>query len=38
METITTAKDIASTDLFYIDGLASVREALEIMKSKGLSA
>lgn len=38
METIKTAKDIASNDLFYIDGLASVKDALDIMKSKGVGA
>jgi signal-transduction protein with cAMP-binding, CBS, and nucleotidyltransferase domain len=38
METIKTAKDIASKDLFYIDGLASVKDALDIMKSKGVGA
>jgi signal-transduction protein with cAMP-binding, CBS, and nucleotidyltransferase domain len=38
METIKTAKDIASNDFFYIDGLASVKDALDIMKSKGVGA
>ncbi len=38
MEIIKTAKDIASNDLFYIDGLASVKDALDIMKSKDVGA
>lgn len=29
-----TAKEIASPTLFYIDGLASVREAIDLMKEK----
>ena len=38
METYKTAKDIASKKLYYIDGLASVRHAIEIMKEKGVQA
>lgn len=34
METYKKAKDIASDKLFYIDGLASVREAIRLMKEK----
>lgn len=34
METYKTAKDIASDTLYYIDGLATVREAIEIMREK----
>ncbi|NOU60426.1 CBS domain-containing protein [Marinifilum caeruleilacunae] len=34
METFKKAKDIASDKLFYIDGLSSVRKAIEIMKEK----
>lgn len=33
-----TAKDIASDRLFYIDGLASVKEAVEIMKKNDVEA
>ncbi len=32
MEAYKTAKDIASDQLFYIDGLASIRQAIEKMK------
>lgn len=34
MEKYTSAKDIASSDLYYIDGLASVRDAIKMMKDK----
>jgi len=34
MGTYKTAKDIASDTLYYIDGLATVREAIEIMREK----
>lgn len=34
METYQTAKDIASQTLYYVDGLASVREAIDLMKEK----
>lgn len=33
-----TAKDIASDRLFYIDGLASVKEAVEMMKKNDVEA
>lgn len=36
METFKKAKDIASDKLFYIDGLASVRRAIELMKEKNV--
>lgn len=32
MNKITTAKDIASNNIFFIDGLASVKEAVDLMK------
>lgn len=38
METYKKAKDIASDKLFYIDGLASVREAIRLMKEKNVQA
>jgi len=39
METFKKAKDIASSDkLFFIDGLASVRDASLLMKSKNVQA
>lgn len=38
METYKKAKDIASDKLFYIDGLASVREAIRLMKEKDVQA
>lgn len=38
METIKTAKDIASDKLFYIDGLASARQAIELMQEKNVRA
>jgi signal-transduction protein with cAMP-binding, CBS, and nucleotidyltransferase domain len=34
METFKCAKDIASDRLFFIDGLASVRSAVQLMKEK----
>jgi signal-transduction protein with cAMP-binding, CBS, and nucleotidyltransferase domain len=38
MKTYKTAKDIASDKLYYIDGLASVREAIRLMKEKNVTA
>ena len=39
METFKKAKDIASSDkLFFIDGLASVRDAAQLMKAKNVQA
>ncbi|MCB1593660.1 MAG: CBS domain-containing protein [Xanthomonadales bacterium] len=38
METYTQIKDIASDQLFYIDGLASVRDAVKLMKEKKVNA
>lgn len=38
MEKIKKAKDIVSSKLHYIDGLASVREAIEIMKKNEVQA
>lgn len=38
METFKKAKDIASDKLFYIDGLASVRQAIQLMKNKDVQA
>ena len=38
METFKKAKDIASKELFYIDGLASVRDAVQLMKEKKVQA
>jgi signal-transduction protein with cAMP-binding, CBS, and nucleotidyltransferase domain len=38
METFKKAKDIASDKLYYIDGLSSVREAIKLMKDKGVQA
>jgi signal-transduction protein with cAMP-binding, CBS, and nucleotidyltransferase domain len=38
METFKKAKDIASDKLFFIDGLASVRDAVLLMKSKNIHA
>ena len=38
METFKTAKDIASDKLFFIDGLASVRSAVEMMKDNDVQA
>jgi signal-transduction protein with cAMP-binding, CBS, and nucleotidyltransferase domain len=34
MEIYKTAKDIASDELYYIDGLASIRDAIQLMKDK----
>jgi len=38
MKTFKKAKDIASDKLFFIDGLASVRDAVLLMKSKNVQA
>jgi signal-transduction protein with cAMP-binding, CBS, and nucleotidyltransferase domain len=38
METFKTAKDIASTRLFFIDGLASARHAIQLMKENEVKA
>ena len=38
METFRKAKEIASDKLFYIDGLASVRDAVQLMKEKNVQA
>jgi signal-transduction protein with cAMP-binding, CBS, and nucleotidyltransferase domain len=38
METFKKAKEIASDKLFYIDGLASVRDAIQLMKEKNVQA
>ena len=38
METFKKAKEIASNKLFFIDGLASVRQAVELMKEKNVQA
>ena len=38
MESFKKAKDIASGKLFYIDGLASVRTAVELMKEQNVQA
>ncbi len=38
METFKKAKEIASDKLFYIDGLASVRDAIKLMKEKNVQA
>ena len=38
MEEYKKAKDIVSNKLFFIDGLASVKDAVEIMKKEGLNA
>ena len=38
METFKKAKEIASDKLFYIDGLASVRDAVQLMKEKNVRA
>lgn len=38
METFKKAKDIVSDKLFYIDGLASVRDAVQLMKEKNVQA
>jgi len=34
MNTTKTAKDIASKEIFYIEGLANIHEAIELMKQK----
>ena len=36
MNTFKKAKDIASDKLFYIDGLASIRDAVQLMKDKNV--
>jgi signal-transduction protein with cAMP-binding, CBS, and nucleotidyltransferase domain len=38
MESFKKAKDIASNKLYFIDGLASVRYAVQIMKEKNVQA
>lgn len=38
MENFKKAKEIASDSLFYIDGLASVRDAIQLMKEKNVQA
>ena len=38
MDTFKKAKEIVSNKLFYIDGLASTRHAVEIMKEKNVQA
>ncbi|NNL16491.1 MAG: CBS domain-containing protein [Flavobacteriaceae bacterium] len=38
METFKKAKDIASDKLFFIDGLASVRDAIQLMKENNVRA
>ena len=38
MDTFKIAKDIVSDKLFYIDGLASVRDAAQLMKEKNVRA
>jgi signal-transduction protein with cAMP-binding, CBS, and nucleotidyltransferase domain len=38
METFRKAKEIASDQLFYIDGLASVKHAVELMREKNVQA
>lgn len=38
METYKTAKDISVDKLYYIDGLASVRDAIQLMKDKDVQA
>lgn len=38
MENYKKAKDIASDKLFFIDGLASVRDAVHLMKEKNVQA
>jgi signal-transduction protein with cAMP-binding, CBS, and nucleotidyltransferase domain len=38
METFKKAKEIASDKLFYIDGLASARDAVQLMKEKNVQA
>ncbi len=38
MESFQKAKDIASDKLFFIDGLASIRDAVQLMKDKNVQA
>jgi signal-transduction protein with cAMP-binding, CBS, and nucleotidyltransferase domain len=38
METFKKAKEIASDKLYFIDGLASVRDAIQLMKEKDVQA
>lgn len=38
METFKKAKEIASDKLFFIDGLASVKDAVQLMKEKNVQA
>jgi signal-transduction protein with cAMP-binding, CBS, and nucleotidyltransferase domain len=38
MENFKKAKEIASKKLYYIDGLASVRDAIQLMKEKSVQA
>jgi signal-transduction protein with cAMP-binding, CBS, and nucleotidyltransferase domain len=38
METFKKAKEIASDKLYYIDGLASARDAVQLMKDKNVRA
>ena len=38
MDTFKKAKEIASSKLFYIDGLASARDAVQLMKEKDVRA
>ena len=38
MESFKKAKEIASDKLFYIDGLASVRDAIKLMKEQNVQA
>jgi signal-transduction protein with cAMP-binding, CBS, and nucleotidyltransferase domain len=38
METFKKAKEIVSDKLFYIDGLASVRDAVQLMKEENVQA
>ena len=38
MESFKKAKDIASDKVFFIDGLASVRDAVQLMKTKNVQA
>lgn len=38
METYKKAKEIASDKIYFIDGLASIRDAVELMKDKNVQA
>ena len=38
METYKKAKEIASDKMFFIDGLASIRDAIQLMKDKNVQA